>query len=71
MSRDNQTPATLYPLIAEAAWPHRAQKTAQVVQTVLLKAGGPTTSIYSTTQQWDAPNGWAPLHWIATEGLKR
>jgi alpha,alpha-trehalase len=21
-------------------------------------------------QQWDAPNGWAPLHWIAIEGLR-
>ncbi|MCL7708807.1 alpha,alpha-trehalase, partial [Enterobacter kobei] len=20
-------------------------------------------------QQWDAPNGWAPLQWVATEGL--
>jgi len=70
-SRDNQTPAMLYPLIAGAAWPDRALKTAQVVQTVLLKPGGLTTSTYNTTQQWDAPNGWAPLHWIAIEGLKR
>jgi alpha,alpha-trehalase len=29
------------------------------------------TTTYNTTQQWDAPNGWAPLHWIAIEGLKR
>jgi alpha,alpha-trehalase len=70
-SRDNQTPAMLYPLIAGAAWPDRALKTAQVIQTVLLKPGGLTTSTYNTTQQWDAPNGWAPLHWIAIEGLKR
>ena len=21
-------------------------------------------------QQWDAPNGWAPLQWIAVEGLR-
>ncbi|MBC8723526.1 alpha,alpha-trehalase TreA [Paraburkholderia sp. 31.1] len=70
-SRDNQTPAMLYPLMAGVAWPDRAWKTAQTVQNVLLKQGGLTTSTYNTTQQWDAPNGWAPLHWIAIQGLKR
>ncbi|HEY2023748.1 MAG TPA: alpha,alpha-trehalase TreA [Paraburkholderia sp.] len=69
--RDNQTPAMLYPLMAAVAWPDRAWKTAQTVQNVLLKQGGLTTSTYNTTQQWDAPNGWAPLHWIAIQGLKR
>jgi alpha,alpha-trehalase len=24
-----------------------------------------------TGQQWDAPNGWAPLQWIAIDGLRR
>ncbi|MBC8736049.1 alpha,alpha-trehalase TreA [Paraburkholderia sp. UCT31] len=70
-SRDNQTPAMLYPLMAGVAWPDRAWKTAQTVENVLLKQGGLTTSTYNTTQQWDAPNGWAPLHWIAIQGLKR
>ncbi len=23
-----------------------------------------------TGQQWDSPNGWAPLQWIAIEGLR-
>jgi alpha,alpha-trehalase len=69
--RDNQTPAMLYPLMAYVAWPDRARRTAQTVQNVLLKDGGLTTSTYNTTQQWDAPNGWAPLHWIAIQGLKR
>ncbi|WP_118178597.1 alpha,alpha-trehalase TreA [Paraburkholderia phosphatilytica] len=70
-ARDNQTPAMLYPLMAGVAWPDRAWKTAQTVQNVLLKQGGLATSIYDTTQQWDAPNGWAPLHWIAIQGLKQ
>ncbi|MFM0726802.1 alpha,alpha-trehalase TreA [Paraburkholderia strydomiana] len=69
--RDNQTPAMLYPLMAAVAWPDRAWKTARTMQSVLLKEGGLTTSTYNTTQQWDAPNGWAPLHWIAIQGLKR
>jgi alpha,alpha-trehalase len=24
-----------------------------------------------TGQQWDAPNGWAPVQWIAVDGLRR
>ncbi|HTH59699.1 MAG TPA: alpha,alpha-trehalase TreA [Paraburkholderia sp.] len=68
-SRDNQTPAMLYPLMAGVAWPERAHRTAATMQNILLKPGGLATSIYDTTQQWDAPNGWAPLHWIAIRGL--
>ncbi|MEO6133056.1 MAG: trehalase family glycosidase, partial [Saprospiraceae bacterium] len=29
------------------------------------------TSNQYTGQQWDAPNGWAPLQWITYEGLKK
>ena len=60
-----------YTLFVGAAWPERAQKTAHQVQSTLLQPGGLVTTTYNTTQQWDAPNGWAPLHWIAIEGLKR
>ena len=27
------------------------------------------TTLEFTWQQWDAPNGWAPLQWIAYKGL--
>ncbi|MFD2137025.1 trehalase family glycosidase [Novosphingobium resinovorum] len=33
--------------------------------------GGIRTTIRHTGQQWDAPNGWAPLQWVALEGLNR
>jgi alpha,alpha-trehalase len=69
--RDNVSAAALYPLFAGAAWPERAHRTARAVEAQLLKPGGLATTTYTTTQQWDAPNGWAPLHWIAIEGLKR
>jgi len=69
--RNNPSAAMLYPLFANAAWPDRAHKTAETVEAMLLKPGGLTTTTYNTTQQWDAPNGWAPLHWIAVQGLKR
>jgi alpha,alpha-trehalase len=61
----------MYPLMAGVAWPERAKKTAQTMQNVLLQQGGLATSVYNTGQQWDAPNGWAPLHWIAIQGLKQ
>jgi alpha,alpha-trehalase len=34
------------------------------LQTVFLKEGGLLTTPNTTGQQWDAPNGWAPLQWI-------
>jgi alpha,alpha-trehalase len=33
-------------------------------------AGGSTTTIHNG-QQWDQPNGWAPLTWVAVEGCAR
>jgi alpha,alpha-trehalase len=35
-----------------------------------LKDGGVVTSLNNTGQQWDAPNGWAPLQWITIIGLE-
>jgi alpha,alpha-trehalase len=61
----------VFPLFVGAAWPDRALKTAKQVQSTLLQPGGLVTTTYNTTQQWDAPNGWAPLHWAAIQGLKR
>ena len=31
--------------------------------------GGIVTTNNTTGQQWDSPNGWAPLQWIAVKGL--
>jgi alpha,alpha-trehalase len=35
-----------------------------------LKSGGLVSTTATTGQQWDAPNGWAPLQWITYKGLK-
>jgi alpha,alpha-trehalase len=35
-----------------------------------LRSGGLLTTNIRTGQQWDAPNGWAPLQWIAYKGLR-
>jgi alpha,alpha-trehalase len=39
------------------------------VESTFLRDGGVVTSIYQTGQQWDAPNGWAPLQFVTVTGL--
>lgn len=67
--RDQLTAAALFPLYVKAAAQDRADKVAAATQSQLLKAGGVLTTTQKTGQQWDAPNGWAPLQWVATVGL--
>jgi alpha,alpha-trehalase len=49
----------------------RADKQQQAVISKLLKDGGLLTTTENTGQQWDAPNGWAPLQWISIIGLEK
>jgi alpha,alpha-trehalase len=63
--------ATLYPLFFGAASDAQATALTQIVARELLRAGGIVTTPLSTGEQWDAPNGWAPLQWIAVAGLRR
>jgi alpha,alpha-trehalase len=63
--------ATLYPLFTALASPSQARSVAEIARRELLKAGGIVTTSMDTGQQWDAPNGWAPLQWIAIDGLRR
>ena len=46
-------------------------KVAAVIREKLLKPGGIVTTEFSTGEQWDAPNGWAPLEWMTIWGLDR
>jgi alpha,alpha-trehalase len=63
------TAASLYPLFFGLATPSHADRVAQAVRAHLLKPGGLVATAIETDEQWDAPNGWAPLHWIAIKGL--
>jgi len=63
--------ATLYPLFTGLATQEQARRVASMVNTKLLAPGGLRTTTTSTGQQWDRPNGWAPLQWIGAEGLAR
>ena len=66
----NVSAASLYPLFVGAASPDQASRVAATVRARLLAPGGLATTTRVTGQQWDAPNGWAPLQWIAAEGLR-
>lgn len=63
--------AGLFPLFIHIANLHQANNVAVEVERSLLKPGGLVTTTVFSGQQWDAPNGWAPLQWIAFEGLKK
>lgn len=63
--------ATLSPLFAGLATRAQAEAVANTTRAQLLAPGGLRTTRIASGQQWDSPNGWAPLQWIAVEGLAR
>ncbi len=64
------TAAGLFPLFSGIASREQATAVAQKTRELLLKEGGIVTTTKHTGQQWDAPNGWAPLQWVAYLGLR-
>jgi alpha,alpha-trehalase len=67
---NQRTAAMVFPLFAGLATPDRARRTVAALDP-LIGEGGLVTTLARTGQQWDAPNGWAPLQWIAVTGLER
>ena len=66
---DDVTIAALYPLFFGVADQQQADQVAQRVRSTLLQPHGLATTAIRTGEQWDLPNGWAPLQWIAIKGL--
>jgi alpha,alpha-trehalase len=62
--------AALYPLFVSAASQAQAASVAKITARTLLESGGIVTTPRTTGQQWDSPNGWAPLQWIAISGFR-
>ena len=60
----------MFPLFFKLAGPARAIKAKQTLEKKFLKPGGMATTLVHTGEQWDAPNGWAPLQWISITGLE-
>jgi len=61
--------AGLFPLFVDIVSQSVATDCVTFVKEHLWCFGGISTTNLRTGQQWDAPNGWAPLQWIAFEGL--
>jgi alpha,alpha-trehalase len=62
--------AGIYPLFFNIASKKQAAKCAKFIETNFLKDGGLQTTTKTTGQQWDSPNGWAPLQYISIIGLE-
>ncbi|HVM87260.1 MAG TPA: alpha,alpha-trehalase TreF [Puia sp.] len=60
---------TAFPMFVNIATKKQGEKTAKILKQHFLKPGGIVTTLNSNNQQWDAPNGWAPLQWVVYKGL--
>ena len=62
--------AAVFPLYTKIATTKQAAAVAARLERDFLRMGGLTTTLHDNGQQWDSPNGWAPLHWVAIVGLR-
>ncbi|MBD1583008.1 trehalase family glycosidase [Pseudoalteromonas sp. S16_S37] len=58
------------PLFAGIAEQSQAHTIANKLKCDFLRPGGLVSCLSETAQQWDSPNGWAPLQWFAISGLR-
>jgi alpha,alpha-trehalase len=68
---DRPTLAAAAPLYFGLATPEQGRAVAARLARDFLKAGGFVTTLIASGQQWDGPNGWPPLQWLAIEGVRR
>ncbi len=62
------TLAGAFPLFLGIATQDQAEQAGQTIRKTFLKEGGLLTTTIRSGQQWDAPNGWAPLQWVTYKG---
>jgi alpha,alpha-trehalase len=69
------TPASLFPLwllqLKEEEAGIYGKAVAEKIKRELLAVGGVLTSTIQNGEQWDAPNGWAPLQWVTIAALEK
>jgi len=68
---DAVTAAGVYPLFFDIATRDDSAQVASTIRMKLLRPEGVVPTPIASGQQWDAPNGWPPLQWIAVQGLRR
>ncbi len=66
---DAWTLAGAMPLFTGMASEQQAAAVASTLEERFLRPGGLVTTLTESGQQWDSPNGWAPLQWMAVVGL--
>ena len=69
--RSALTCASAAPLYVGLATPEQAARSTAAFRGRLLREGGIATSLSASGEQWDDPNGWAPLQWLAIAGCRR
>lgn len=62
--------AGLFPLFFKLADRRQARFIDAHIRHSFLRSGGVSTTLHDSGQQWDLPNGWAPLQWITYKGLR-
>ena len=58
-----------YALVLKIATYKQVADIVTQLESKFLQPGGLLTTLVASGQQWDAPNGWAPLHWMVFKGL--
>lgn len=61
--------AMMFPMFAKIATEQQAAAIVKNLEDHLLFEGGVVTTNITSGQQWDSPNGWAPLQWITVQAL--
>ena len=62
--------AGAFPLFLKIASDKQADAVKGILMSEFLHPGGLISTLRETGQQWDSPNGWAPLQWAAVQGLR-
>ena len=69
------TPASFFPMWLYEGFSEmneaNGKAAAEKLKLTLLKDGGVLSTIVNNKQQWDAPNGWAPLQWVVISALEK
>lgn len=63
--------AGTFPLYMGIANEAQGQSIADVLEAQFLYPGGLVSTPVNSGQQWDFPNGWAPLQYVAIKGLRQ
>ena len=64
------TIAGMFPFYFQLGEDKKMKLALPVLKEKFVKEGGVVTSLIQSGQQWDAPNGWAPMQWVTVNALE-